>query len=147
VRERVRRILINEVYKGVLAYGKRQTVHTDDGRRILKAAPKEKWTVARCAAIVNARLWERANVELHRNQLSQMTHAKHQYLLSGLLRCGICERNYIGCGPRYRCNGRQGTLALHGSREQRCVGVTVRRHELEYAPRPMVPPRFRKLRD
>jgi site-specific DNA recombinase len=90
------------------------------------------------AALVSVDLWQRANDQLTRNQLTATRNAKHSYLLRGLIQCGICGRSYVGTtgwvarnvdGLWYRCNGQVSSReAINGSR---CTGKAIRADVLE----------------
>jgi site-specific DNA recombinase len=99
-----------------------------------KAGPVERPTVS----LVSAEVWERANAQLTRNRLMATRNAKHQYLLRGLVRCGICGRGYVGTtgwiaknvdGLWYRCNGAVSSREVIAG--QRCPSKAVRADRLE----------------
>jgi site-specific DNA recombinase len=99
---RIRNMLVNTTYMGVHHYGKR--------------SKKEREVIAReVPAIVPEDLWEQAQQVLHENQIEATRNARRQYLLRGLVKCGICGLTYSGTaykGPAgkpkayYSCNGK-----------------------------------------
>jgi site-specific DNA recombinase len=99
---RIRNMVINTTYKGIHYYGKR----TAKNREII-ARP--------VPAIVSEEVWERAQQTLRENQLEAARSAKRQYLLRGLIRCGMCGLVYQGTAypssryglkAYYVCNGK-----------------------------------------
>jgi site-specific DNA recombinase len=104
--------------------------------------PREKWIIRSCPASVSEELWHKANAALHSNQIVAMAHAKNQYLLRGIIRCGLCGLTFIGTAAtrpngkkefRYRCNGAHGSRGLYGKDGQKCPSQSVRGAELESA--------------
>jgi site-specific DNA recombinase len=88
-----------------LSYGKRS--RTPNREIITRVVP----------AIVNDDIWLRAQQTLAGNVLFSKRHSNHQYLLRGLVKCGLCGLTYIGLANRrangknefyYRCNGKHG---------------------------------------
>lgn len=75
-------------------------------------------------AIVDVDLWERARHALRRNMLLATRNAKRQYLLRGLITCGVCGLTFVGtrgaCSrgttyAYYSCNGtRPPRSRVHG---------------------------------
>src|SRR5664280_490200 len=98
---RIRGLLTNKTYMGVHEFGKR-------------AASKRAIISRPVPAIVTEETWEKAQKTLQDNFLFCARSAKNQYLLRGLIKCGLCGLTYIGVaanrpnGKResyYRCNG------------------------------------------
>lgn len=93
---RVRNLLLQSIYKGEAAYGRR----TKKPRDVI---------VANVPALVSPLIWEAAQATLQRNRLIS-NNTKHVYLLRGLIRCE-CGMTYSGStgkgGRRYVCGGRQ----------------------------------------
>jgi site-specific DNA recombinase len=136
----VRVILTNPTYTGTRQFGRRQWIKVEDENgnitTHLKKAPDERIIPSTCPAIVDQELWKRANAALHKNQITAMAHAKVQYLLRGLVRCGICGKGFIGCGKQYACIGRHCARRLYGKDQNgqakhRCPAPLVHRDELE----------------
>jgi site-specific DNA recombinase len=123
---RIRNLIVNETYKGVHRYGKRS--HT-----------KGRETIPRpVAAIVTEDIWNKAQATLRANVLFSARSAKNQYLLRGLIKCGLCGLTYVGVaanrpnGKRefyYRCNGAH-SPSLY-ARTGRCSAKAVRGDHLE----------------
>jgi site-specific DNA recombinase len=124
---RVRNIIINPVYKGVFSFNKRRVLKGKGGKKHLyETNPPEQVSTWKCPAIVDENLWQRANDRLHETHRLLMAHAtQHDYLLSGLVICGLCHRAFIGTtvgrgdGVResyYRCGGRHAAYNANGLR-------------------------------
>lgn len=128
---RVRNMAVSTVYMGVHEFGKRSTRRRETIRRDVPA-------------IVVAETWYRAQETLRKNQLFSQRNAKHQYLLRGMLKCGLCGLNYIGTSyplkarengkdvPTgkerwyYVCNGKHGAgRGPYGERGERCPSKSV----------------------
>ena len=98
---RIRGLLTNKTYMGTHEFGKR--------------AVSSRPVISRPApAIVTEETWKKAQKTLQDNFLFCARSAKNQYLLRGLIKCGLCGLTYIGAaanrpnGKRefyYRCNG------------------------------------------
>jgi site-specific DNA recombinase len=84
-------------------------------------------------AIVGVGLWERAQLGLHRNQLFARRHARHEYLLRGLMKCKLCSLTYTGVQPVYRCMGYQRARGPYGVLGQRCPSVHINAQRAEDA--------------
>lgn len=101
---RIRSMIVNPTYKGRHSYGKR----TKKQREII---------TRQVPAIVTEQDWNYAQVVLKENRNEAMSHPIRQYLLSGLIKCGNCGRNYCGTAYKnksskggmlsyYKCNGK-----------------------------------------
>jgi site-specific DNA recombinase len=122
---RVRGLITNKTYMGVHEFGKR--------------AVKERPVISRPApAIVTESTWEKAQQTLHANFLFGKRSARNQYLLRGLIKCGLCGLTCIGVaanrpnGKRefyYRCNGAHSPSVY--SKTGRCQAKSVRGDQLE----------------
>jgi site-specific DNA recombinase len=98
---RIRGLLTNKSYMGTHEFGKRAA-----SSRAIISRP--------VPAIVTEETWKKAQKTLQDNFLFCARSAKNQYLLRGLIKCGLCGLTYIGAaanrpnGKRefyYRCNG------------------------------------------
>jgi site-specific DNA recombinase len=90
---RIRALITNKTYMGIHEFGKRSS----SGRPlIMRSVP----------AIVNEDLWHRAQANLKAHFLFSQRSAKTQYLLRGLIKCGMCGLSYIG-SSRLRGSGRR----------------------------------------
>ena len=97
---RIRGLITNKTYMGVHEWGKRSV--------------KERPVISRpVAAIVTEEVWQKAQENLTAHFLFGKRSAKNQYLLRGLIKCGLCGLTYIGVGYNrpngkrefyYRCN-------------------------------------------
>ena len=97
----------NRIYRGEFHYSKRRNITEDGVRQHLLKNDPGKQIVQSVPAIVSAKLWQQAFDALRSHQLTQMAHAKFQYLLSQMITCGECGRHYSGGGrAMYRCVGR-----------------------------------------
>ncbi len=80
---RIGSMIKNTTYKGIHVYGKRSK---KDRELIERTMP----------AIVDEETWNLAQQVLKDNQLESMKNAKRNYLLRGLIKCGICGQTYHG---------------------------------------------------
>ena len=118
----VGRLLRNPAYTGKTYAFKYLSVEpkkpTDTTRRYLKSArqvrPTEEWVEIPGATppIISEEVFALAQEQLKRNLQGSTRNQKHQYLLSGHIRCGLCGRRYIGHTngfgyQLYRCYGRR----------------------------------------
>ncbi|MFZ5596746.1 MAG: recombinase family protein, partial [Bacillota bacterium] len=116
---RVWNILSNTAYRGVFLYGKRGCKN-----------PVE----LECPPIISAARWDQAREVRKRKALYSARNARREYLLKGLMRCGICGGTYMGDGSGkggrncyYRCGG--STSLRPGL--QRCPSKSVRADLIE----------------
>jgi site-specific DNA recombinase len=122
---RIRWLITNKTYMGVHEYGKRTT----SGRPVItRAVP----------AIVTEAIWMKAQKTLQDNFLFGKRSARNQYLLRGLIKCGLCGLTYIGTaatrpnGKRqfyYRCNAAHSPSIYAG--RGRCQSKAVQGDHLE----------------
>ncbi|KJR99981.1 MAG: hypothetical protein VR68_07385 [Peptococcaceae bacterium BRH_c4a] len=106
---RVWNILSNPCYYGIFLYGGR-------GR----AGGIE----VRCPPVISVNQWEAARVMRRKKALYSPRNCRWEYLLKGIIRCGICGRTYFGDG-----SGREGRLHYY-----RCAGNTSLRGNSEKCP-------------
>src|ERR1700730_742933 len=126
---RVRNLIVSKTYMGQHEYGKRTT--NKNRRIILRDVP----------AIVDCDTWQQAQAVLKSNQLFSPRNGKMQYLLRGLIKCGLCGLTYIGIitnrtqtkpgTVHYRCNGKQGYRGIYGAQGERCPAKDVNGDDLE----------------
>ena len=123
---RIRGLIVNQTYAGVHEFGKRSA----SGRPVVSRA---------VPAIVTESMWKKAQQTLRDNFLFGVRSARNQYLLRGLIKCGLCNLTYVGIaanrpnGKResyYRCNGAH-SPSIYGSPERRCQSKPVRGDLLE----------------
>jgi len=114
---RVRGLVTNKTYMGIHEFGKR----TKSGRPpIARPVP----------AIVAEKDWKKAQANLKAHMLFGVRSAKNEYLLRGLIKCGLCGLTYIGTASNrddrpganrefyYRCNGHAFPVGLPDTRPQ-----------------------------
>ncbi len=131
-------VLRNEKYIGRFVYNKRDASGKKSGRKRNNHAfrPKEEWIVVEdgCPAIVDRELWERVQIRMderkHPRERARQN-AKQDYLLAGLIQCGV-----EGCGRAYAGNCSFGPNAKErysvyecGSRKARCNCGNLRIHK------------------
>jgi len=99
---RIGNLLHNTTYMGIHQYGKR----SKKPREIIERE---------VPAIVTPELWHKAQEALKNNYLWAKRNTKREYLLRGIINCGICGRSLTGSYHKgrkkefdrwYRCNGK-----------------------------------------
>lgn len=85
---RVRNLLVSSTYMGEHHYGKRS-------RNLNRLLIEQS-----VPAIVTEEIWRKAQETLSSNVLFSKRNSKHQYLLRGLMKCGLCGLTFIGCAIR-----------------------------------------------
>jgi hypothetical protein len=126
---RVRGLITNKTYMGTHEYGKR----TKNGRpAVARPVP----------AIVTEKAWEKAQANLKAHMLFSVRGAKNEYLLRGLIKCGLCGLTYIGTASNrddrpganrefyYRCNGAH-SPSVYLTPDRKCQAKAIRGDELE----------------
>ncbi len=125
---RVRNMLVNPTYMGQHQFGKRSK------------NPNRELIAQEVQAIVSKEIWQKAQRTLKSNVLFSKRNSCHQYLLRGLVKCGLCGLTYIGLTNRrpsgktdfyYRCNGKHGTRGIYGANGHRCPSKDVNGDFLE----------------
>jgi transcriptional regulator with XRE-family HTH domain len=104
-----------------------------------KRTVSERPVVSRAVpAIVTEATWKKAHKTLQDNFLFGKRSARNQYLLRGLIKCGLCGLTYIGVAANrpngrrefyYRCNGAHSPSVY--SKLGRCKSKVVRGDDLE----------------
>lgn len=105
----VLRIIRNTTYKGIHYYGKRSGYYSTPIAR--EVTP-----------IVDEKIWEQANAEIDKNRKSSFRVPASEYMLAGLIKCGVCGANYSGTrnnrdGAYYRCSSR---MRKHKIEKNKC---------------------------
>ena len=122
---RIRALITNKTYMGIHEFGKRSA----SGRPVISRP---------VPAIVTEATWKKAQKTLQDNFLFGKRSARNQYLLRGLIKCGLCGLTYIGVaanrpnGKRefyYRCNGAHSPAIYRAN--GRCHAKAVRGDYLE----------------
>jgi site-specific DNA recombinase len=110
----VRNMIVSRTYMGEHQYGKRSM---NRGRKlIVRAVP----------AIVSEEIWHAAQQVLKSNRFKCHSSRKNQYLLRGLIKCGLCGLTFSGITMRrqgdhyYRCNGHAQARGLFGINGKKC---------------------------
>jgi site-specific DNA recombinase len=121
---RIRNMVVNPVYKGVLLYGRRRSKKSKRSEVIEAQVPPP--------ALVSPDLWHAAQETLAQNRLLARN-TERAYLLRGVMKCGICGLAFCGAAGRpgvwwYRCNG---YLAERGGKDRRCQAKSIRNTEIE----------------
>ena len=107
----VRVILRNERYRGVICWNASEWVKDPDtGRRKRVPRPRKEWIshVDESLRIISDDLWDRAWRRVRPANTDKRLKAggKPKYLLSGLLRCDVCDAHYtITNATSYGCSG------------------------------------------
>jgi len=121
----IRCILKSEVYAGTWRYGA-LIGHTN------KRRPLDETVTANVPAIIDRATWERAQAQRKRNQEFSPRNKKREYLLSGIIRCGLCDSAYAGdChheNKYYGCTYRTRRIE---KLEGRCAARKVRADAIE----------------
>ena len=118
---RIRNLVVNPVYKGLLQYGRRSS--RPNGREVISAS---------VPPLVSDDVWDAAIATLKRNR-ALPRNSCHSYLLRSLIRCAVCGLSFCGTwtrGPRYRCNG---SMAHRGPFSGKCIGASIKGEKLEAA--------------
>lgn len=131
-RQVVRQILTNPVYMGVY-YANRHD-HTGVGKgKGVRERGREEWIPVSVPALIDAESWTKVQ-EIIRRRRAQWAKRGSIYLLSGLLRCGLCGQTMTGRygGQRWRRQRRaQYTCARNGPGPRRSCGRAVRAEDLD----------------
>jgi hypothetical protein len=116
---RIRNMVVNPTYKGVLTFGKRTKKQL---REVITAS---------CEPLVTEELWQAAQAVLASHRVAAKN-TERTYILRGVMTCIHCGQRLIGSTNRdttyYRCGGkRQGRGDLGG----RCFGRDVKGEAIE----------------
>ncbi|MGC8488927.1 MAG: recombinase family protein, partial [Clostridia bacterium] len=117
-RQVVRQIARNPVYSGVYYANRRdmtgvgQNPYRTPGEKVWGTIrDREQWIPVTVPAIVDVKTWRAAQAAMDRKADIWKQAARSRYLLSGLLRCGLCGQTMTGARdhnwgkyvPEYRC--------------------------------------------
>lgn len=118
-------IVSTETYAGIWRFGMR--IGPTRHRR-----PKEEWIEVAVPAIIEKKTWDAAQEQREMNKKFSRRNAKHDYLLSGLLRCSCghsLSGEYFSNNQYYTCNWRNNH---HSNLEERtCWQRSVRAEAIE----------------
>ncbi len=137
-RQVVRQIARNPVYMGIFYANRLDTsgMYTNkfrpENEKIgLKTRDRSEWIPVSVPAIVDEDTWARAQTVMNKAEMNWRTaRGREEYLLSGLLRCGLCsqtmtgkrQRNWGRIEPEYTCRkttaGRRHPGCTHRPRVQ-----------------------------
>ena len=98
-RQTIKQILMNPVYRGVYYANRRDmsgvglNKYKEEGKTWGRLRPEEDWIPVTVPAIVSQALWQTAQDTMER---SNRYRQRSDYLLSGLLKCGICGVSMVG---------------------------------------------------
>jgi site-specific DNA recombinase len=101
-RQVVRQILLNPAYSGVYIQNKWDTVgnyvRKQAGEKVEygKIRPEEEWIISTIPAIISEEQFNYAQQLLEQGRRRYAAYGKHEYLLSGLVRCGRCGCTMTG---------------------------------------------------
>jgi site-specific DNA recombinase len=127
-------ILRNEIYTGEFTWRRTKGV-TREGRLVTRiATPSDDRVTFPIPQIVSEDDFQKAKSLRQLNQRFAARNLRHNYLLRGLIRCGICGRAFIGSSVKrsygfytyYQCSSQSA-----GARRQHCGNKTVRGFEIE----------------
>lgn len=140
----VNRMLNNFSYTGTLYIRRYDTreyrlnkYKIKDERVSIKQKPKEQWVPITIPQIIDIDTWRKASFQLAKSKRIYKRSMKEQYLLSGLLKCGICggtifgrstykggqlKNKYYCCINKYNYN-----ITI----EERCKSKLIKADELE----------------
>ena len=137
-------ILNNEIYVGTLVWNRQQFVkNPDTGKRVPRFNPESEWIRAPVPElrIVDDKLWEKVKAKQRAlpNKKEDFWKAKRpRYLLSGLLKCGVCGGGFAKQNHhRYGCTTNQNkgtcanTLKIHQSKLEQLVLKALRDHLMD----------------
>jgi site-specific DNA recombinase len=100
-RQVVRQILMNEAYTGTYIQNRYDTVgnyvRKQSGEKVEhRIRPEEEWLISEIPAIISKEQFDYAQQLLEQGKRRQANFGKHNYLLSGLVRCNRCGNTMTG---------------------------------------------------
>ena len=99
------RMLRNEIYIGNVVYNKEIKRRACGNGGSLEHKSQEDWV--RCDGVVESivpqDIFDRVQLKLLGNNVSDSMTKNSQYLLSGLLKCNVCGNAYLGRTPKKKC--------------------------------------------
>jgi site-specific DNA recombinase len=102
----IRGMLAREIYIGLVVFGKTRYIEGEDKKKREIKQPPEEWVSFECPelAIIDKRTLEAAKVRMQRNREIAKRNTRHDYLLRGHIRCGLCGRAMAG-GSSHQIRG------------------------------------------
>lgn len=91
----ISRILSKEMYFGNHFLFKQSVRKTGQNTREIKNNPRELWIPIKIPPIITKDTWEKAQQQIQRNKRLSKRNTKYNYLLKGILLCGLCGRKMI----------------------------------------------------
>lgn len=100
-RQVVRQILMNKAYTGDYVQNRWDTVGSyvskqSGNKSIQKIKPEEEWVYMKIPSIISEEQFNYAQDLLGQGRRRSTNYGKHDYLLSGLVRCGVCNGTMTG---------------------------------------------------
>lgn len=99
------RMLRNEIYIGNVVYNKEVKRSACGSGGSLEQRPEDEWV--RCDGVVEPivprEVFDRVQLKLLGNNVSDSMTRNSQYLLSGLTKCNVCGNAYLGRTPKKKC--------------------------------------------
>lgn len=102
-KQTVGRILANLSYTGTMYIGRYDTTnvklnkyHRPEARVKRKERPSDEWVPISIPVVIDKELWSEAKRRLENIARVAHSHSSHPYLLSGLVRCGLCGSTLHG---------------------------------------------------
>jgi site-specific DNA recombinase len=126
---RIRNMIVNPVYMGIHRYGTR----TKKDREVIERE---------VPAIVSVEMWQRAQAKLQEHMIYSPKNKKREYLLRGLIICGVCGLHYTGYTMRsrsnsgnllcyYVCTAYSNYRGIYGGMGKKCPSRPVNGYKLE----------------
>ncbi|HMM20373.1 MAG TPA: recombinase family protein [Selenomonadales bacterium] len=129
----VYKILSREMYCGQHYLFRQQVRKTGHNKRLVANIPREEWVPVRVPAIISRPVWEQAQLQLKRNRKQANRNCRRDYLLRGVLFCGLCGRAMVATtrcqasGAKsyayYTCVTRES--AHYALQQQRCQAMRI----------------------
>ncbi|MDD4601721.1 hypothetical protein SDC9_06199 [bioreactor metagenome] len=91
----ISRILSKEMYFGLHYLFKQSVRKTGQNTREITNNPRDLWIPINIMPIITKETWEKAQHQIKTNKRLAKRNTKHDYLLKGLLTCGLCGRRMI----------------------------------------------------
>lgn len=134
------RILSNEVYTGEFTFNKTLQGYHKKLKRYegMQYRPEEEWITVKTPVIISKELFNLAQEQLNKNREFSQRNIKKEYLLNGLLECGLCGGKYGASydstrkhseenhKKRYYCNN-----SRLGVRKDKCKTPSITENRLE----------------
>ena len=131
------RIINGEIYTGTFTYRKYKHLGRVRGENNLR--PQEEWIAIKTPKIIGSEIFNLAQEQLRKNKTYSSKNAKHEFLFSRMVECGLCGCKYSASFStsnrpnvldrrRYTCNGK-----MHWIRQEdkRCESKSVVESRIE----------------